>query len=75
MAWNTVGGTESVTYVGLLPSAISNPQPGQVLQFDGANWTNADGFVPTITSPTLGQILMYDGTHWVNSSIIDGGTF
>lgn len=48
---------------------ISDPQSGQVLEYNGTSWINYT--VPLlgdldISDPTTGQVLIYNGTDWVN---------
>ena len=56
--------------------ALTTPQLGDVLRYDGGNWVN--DVIPeinslddiagvAITSPSKYQTLLYDGTNWVNA--------
>jgi len=60
---------------------IVNPVEGEVLVFDGLQWTNSNfEDIPTslaalddtnITNPINNQVLQYDGNDWVNKSKLD----
>jgi hypothetical protein len=72
--------TNKPTFDSLSGVSIASPLNGQVLQFDGASWINAnppsggsnslsglsDVNVPT---PVDGQFLKFNGTKWVNTTI------
>lgn len=70
------GGTDSLS--GLQDVTLTSPSIGQVLEYDGSKWANANlPTVPsdlddlsdvTLSSPTSGQFLKYDGAKWVNGS-------
>lgn len=57
---------------------ITTPTIGDVIQWDGTKWINAETQAPTttldglsdvtITNPTTGQSLTYNGTAWVNGA-------
>lgn len=70
------GGTDSLS--GLQDVTLTSPASGQVLEYDGSKWANAN--LPTVpadlddlgdvdlTTPTSGQFLKYDGSKWVNGN-------
>ena len=70
------GGTDSLS--GLQDVTLTSPTSGQVLEYDGSKWANANlPTVPsdlddlsdvTLSSPTSGQFLKYDGSKWINGT-------
>lgn len=58
---------------------ITSPVTGQVLQYSGNVWVNANVALDNlsdvaITSPTTNQILQYNGTQWVNATVSTGSS-
>ena len=58
---------------------ITNPVGGQVLQYSGNLWINANLALDnlsdvTISSPTTNQTLQYNGSQWVNANVSTAGT-
>ena len=67
------GGAQSLD--GLTDVSLSTPQSGQILGFNGSNWTDIDNTLNaasdvTITSPVAGDDLSYNGSAWVNDNTV-----
>ena len=74
------GGATSITLEGLSDVTITSATSGQVLQYNGSEWVNANGGGGgasaltdlsdiSISSASNGQVLTYNNGDWVNSNI------
>ena len=54
--------------------SISTPADGQVLQYNGAEWTNIQASLydlveVSISTAAAGDVLTYNGAEWVNEAL------
>ena len=79
--WSYITNKPTYSLNDLSDVSLSSTSSGQVLQYNGSEWVNAnvssggaqslnDLSDVTISSPTTGQLLVYNGSDWVNSDTI-----